>query len=233
MGSGQKVDQVIIEVGMPVFHIAGKNVLFVHVPKTGGSSIESWLRDLGSEALFSRKPVAGLDVVPQHFDAGTLRSIVSEQFISYSFMVVRDPVKRVMSEYFYDRRHSIAETGLPFPRMLGSGPSALAWQFDQWCKVHFAISRRTPKHKHGHFQPQSDFAGFADTQVFKFEDGLETIVARVAGKLGIAPPERLEHKKRADKVVFEPFKKTLVRIERHFEADFVNFGYARPSARDF
>ena len=233
MCSGQNMDQAKIGVGMPVFQIAGKNVLFVHVPKTGGSSIESWLRQHGPEALFARNPVPGLDVVPQHFDAATLQNIMSESFIDYSFMVVRDPVKRVLSEYFYDRSHSIAETGLPFPRILGSGPSALAWQFDQWCKVHFALSRRTPTHKHGHFQPQSDFSGFAETEVFRFEDGLESIVARVAGRLGIAPPECLEHKKRGGKFAFEPFQKTLVRIERHFEADFVNFGYARPTERDF
>jgi len=102
---------------MPICH--DKKLLFIHVPKTGGSSIEKALDVQHLDALYSHKRCADAmpDVVqlfqgeqqkkvhavtPQHLTAAQLKIILGKTFDEYhKFAVVRNPYDRMVSEYCY------------------------------------------------------------------------------------------------------------------------------------
>lgn len=79
---------------MPLHRIGDKIVLFVHIPKTGGSTMEAWLHDLGPRALRYPKKGEGLLTPPQHFHAALLERIVPPEFYDDAFCIVRDPLDR-------------------------------------------------------------------------------------------------------------------------------------------
>jgi len=69
------------------------NVLFVHIPKTGGSTVVNNLTPL-IEA-------AGLKLRHGHLDVGRFRKHLAT---SVSFTVLREPTDRLLSLYWYGRR---------------------------------------------------------------------------------------------------------------------------------
>ncbi len=100
---------------MPVFERGGRQVLFVHVPRTGGRAIEAYygldgsraapdrdallgreLRDDAPYALFGGRGVLLPHLTPAELERfGYLRDV--ERYLS--FCVVRDPLDRVVSSY--------------------------------------------------------------------------------------------------------------------------------------
>ena len=81
-----------------------KNVIFIHIPKTAGSSIRSSLKDL---PLKPRN--AGID---RHFKALAIRSRVDLELFnsSFKFAFVRNPWDRQVSLYHYILKTSIHPT---------------------------------------------------------------------------------------------------------------------------
>jgi hypothetical protein len=77
---------------------------FVHVPRTGGSSIEKALGIMGVNNEGSQRPSAEIlygihqGVALQHLPAREIKKFVPDYF---TFSFVRNPFDRVVSEYFY------------------------------------------------------------------------------------------------------------------------------------
>src|SRR6476661_3118822 len=80
-------------------------VLFVHVPKTGGSTIEKLFTESGWamrwQATRDSAPrlFAHLRVSPQHYHGALLQELVKPSSFDLTFLVVRDPVARFRSEF--------------------------------------------------------------------------------------------------------------------------------------
>ena len=84
-------------------------IIFVHIPKTGGTSIESVLGMTRRINLFSTKPIPGLPVAdrtPQHFTWRELLSCLPPGFpdAAFKFAFVRNPWDRFVSEFLWRRR---------------------------------------------------------------------------------------------------------------------------------
>jgi hypothetical protein len=100
---------------MPVSHQLG--CIFVHIPRTGGTSIETALgvssdaRVENTSLMFGRiaspalKSRALSTDFLQHLTASELRDLLGDEFKDYfRFAFVRNPWERMVSVYFYHRK---------------------------------------------------------------------------------------------------------------------------------
>ena len=88
-----------------------RNIIFVHIPKCGGSSVEDVLwSDVGSRSpdqlwmgfvrpMFNKYQTGGL----QHLTAHYIKQEVGDQFFnsSFKFAVVRNPIHSIVSQFKY------------------------------------------------------------------------------------------------------------------------------------
>jgi len=161
---------------MPIYRIANRLVLFVHVPKCGGSSVERWLGgEAQAEAFvdknFSRRArrrnwTRGS---PQHADAATLARLFPRPFFDYAFAITRHPEDRIVSEYRYRR---------------GAGRLHGRLGFSDWLEVVVGATRADPHAFDGHLRPQCAFLP-ENCRVFRLEDGLEAAMRSVAADLDL------------------------------------------------
>ena len=205
---------------MPAYRVNGKNVLFIHIPKTGGTSVEDVLSAYsrpsfhgGGDRLvrqYRHWPVLERHIPLQHFHGELLSRFFAEGFFDFVFMVVRDPVARLVSEYSYSRH-----LGRPDGRL----------GFSAWSRLMLAIAARAPAFRSNHFRPQSDFLCLG-ARVYRFEDGLDSIVRDVCTRIGVPAPETLPHARRSSHELAAVGEASLARIARFYEADYRQFGYA-------
>jgi hypothetical protein len=92
---------------MPIFTKNNERILFVHVPKTGGSYIEDAFALSGyTISLLDRVSKCYFQISPQHYHAKILDRLIDLSSITASFMLFRHPVTRMISEYSYQKPNS-------------------------------------------------------------------------------------------------------------------------------
>lgn len=94
---------------MPLFK--KHNLLFVHIPKTGGSSIEKYFgvyhkKDWSHLWHSEEQTINNIRFAPQHFPTYHLKKIIGQEDYSklFKFTFVRNPYTRVLSEYGFQRK---------------------------------------------------------------------------------------------------------------------------------
>lgn len=203
---------------MPAYRINNKNVLFVHVPKTGGTTVESFLEMHSKTSLHNHgakllKPLSDSFLTRslplQHFHADLLAGMFAPDFFDYTFMIVRHPLERLKSEY----RHS---------RALGRLDTRL--NFEHWVRLMFGLTTLAPNLRNNHFRPQSQFKCF-NAEVFKLEDGMEHILASVCSRLGIPAPEKIPHERKMTDCAFDVTPGARAKIRAVYDADYRMFSY--------
>ena len=206
---------------MPAYRINNKNVLFIHVPKTGGTTVESFLSSHASMSLHSGrakllKPCRGSALTRslplQHFHAALLEVMFAPDFFDYAFMIVRDPLERLKSEY----RHS---------RALGRLDTRLT--FGTWVQLMLGLAALSPNLRNNHYRPQTQFRCF-NAEVFKFEDGMEHILAALSTRLGLPPPGNIPHERNLAGITFDVPPRIKARVRAAFDADYMMFAYEAP-----
>ena len=203
---------------MPIYRINGLNVLFIHVPKTGGTSVEKFLLGHAEPALHNRgvkllKPISdGLlspSLAMQHFHAELLEGMFPKGFFDYAFMVVRHPMQRLVSEYGHSRGLGRIDSRLPF---------------NAWAHMMLTVQKIEPSFSNNHFRPQADFQCFG-AEVLHFEDGMPAVLRHVALKLGLPEPETAPHEKRSGSEVKHISPSLVARAARVYARDYESFGY--------
>ncbi len=81
----------------------GKNILFVHIPKTGGRTLLDFFDLVGFENNDHYSKDFGGRIKHPHYTQ--YKRCVDFNSIDYAFAVFRDPIKRIMSQYQWVRRH--------------------------------------------------------------------------------------------------------------------------------
>lgn len=76
-----------------------RKIIFIHIPKTGGTSIEQLLRDRGRYGLQYIGVRNGQSM--HHMLAIQLKKEINDFFQHYRFSIVRNPYDRFLSEYFW------------------------------------------------------------------------------------------------------------------------------------
>ena len=125
---------------MPLARIADKILYFAHIPKTGGSSVETYLEQKGAVALRFRRRMGWSKSTAQHMEARIHTRLVPDGFFDASFAVLRDPVARMVSEYKY--RHDRYDGQRDFPA---------------WVRAAFDAYGRDGYVYDNHIRPQAEF----------------------------------------------------------------------------
>ncbi len=153
---------------MPIFRRDGRSILFVHVPKTGGSSVERVFRDSGwSRHLLDGRMGPGTInhlrwCTPQHMHAAMLEANLRLDRFDLVFVLVRDPVARLCSEYLWRNRNRSPK--------VGQRP------VERWARRALTAYERDPFVYDNHLRPQHEFL-LPGAEVHRFEDGVDAALA--------------------------------------------------------
>ncbi|MEW5422316.1 sulfotransferase family 2 domain-containing protein [Amorphus sp. 3PC139-8] len=158
---------------MPFVKIGSKLIYFAHVPKCGGTTIESAIRSAGHNLNFYDKSWWSEErkwsrSSPQHITTKDLTRIIDIDIFDYTFTVIRDPVDRFISAFNHnrlDRRIAWYESLPKFLNKLEKSGDYFLYRFDN------------------HFLPASYFIP-EKCEIFYLEDGMEPIRARLSNITG-------------------------------------------------
>lgn len=173
---------------MPVFMKDGRSILFVHVPKTGGTSIEQLFLTAGwQRRYFLSKKSNELDnhhygllrCPPQHMEADQLRMMFRLDQFDAIFMLARNPISRFRSEY-------------AMRKLSGPQPKSDQKSVDEWADRQFKMMAENPYILDNHLRPQVDFF-LPGAHVYRLEDGLDSVAANLNEYYDIQLPETVDH----------------------------------------
>lgn len=209
---------------MPVFLKDGRAVLFAHVPKTGGTSLErlfgksGWTMHLRASRRSDPDTFDLIRCSPQHYHATLLGELLHLDRFDARFLVVRDPIARFRSEYVM--RHGA--------NARNAAPQVLSWW--RWARARYD---EDPFVHDNHLRPQTEFL-LPDAEVYRLEDGLERVVADLNARFDLGLEGRLpraSHSRRvgvsSDDVEVSPV--LAAELADFYRADFERFGYPRPT----
>jgi Sulfotransferase family len=203
---------------VPVFVHGEHRVLFVHVPKTGGSAVEDAFSDAGWDVHFldrraRRHPVSQLRrCSPQHMHAALLDQVLRLDRMDAVLTVVRDPLARFRSEYLWRHRRD---------------PDLDPLAVEAWGRRRLERYAVDPFVRDNHIRPQAEFL-LPGARVHRYEDGLQTAVDDLGGVEGLPPPPRVAPApgEGAHRSADVPLTATLEALLRAFyREDFERFGY--------
>ena len=208
---------------MPLFRITDKLHYFAHVPKCGGTSVDSYLTARFGSLGLSEGPrppkIAAADRWSRssaaHIPVAALFRFMPRDWLQSSFAVVRHPVRRLISVYFYARDVTRAV------------PSGLG--FDDWCQQVLPGIADDPYRFDGHLLPQVAFIP-KDSTIFRLEDGLDPVIPYLDGLAGTTDgPRQIGAENvgswRAREAAPTPSPETLALIASVYAQDFAAFGY--------
>lgn len=185
---------------MPIFNHPNKGrILFIHIPKAAGSSVEKWLRDR-SYKLSRLCTWDGAN--HQH-----ATKIVYETWgdFDYKFTVVRHPLERFVSALGH--------------RVIHAGDADTRAR-DILTKYEKNI---LPREWGNHLQPQVDFLD-DDVEIFKFEEDFFPAIGKALG-IPIPDPHPHENKSRTNVQASDLSEEVRQRIYEIYKEDYKVLGY--------
>ena len=160
---------------MPLFENANRRVLFIHVPKTGGTAVVNLLRRLCRVSFYAIPRPSSMRVSPQHMPIGDIRAMMSDDSWEYGCALVRDPYARLESEF----RYRVAN----LEKRFGHEPD-----FSTWVLHQIEAVSRDSCHLDNHMRRQTDFLD-EDVEVFKYEGGTGRCTEKILCHLGLDSTE--------------------------------------------
>lgn len=204
---------------MPLYVNNEQAVTFLHIPKTAGTTIESWLNETGKyqQTFFSQKKFEDMLVTPQHLGYQTLTELTKalKRPFEYKFAVVRNPFDRIVSEFFYRIKLDSSQ--------LGENAESL---FSPWVVHNLKKYKNTPEVLDNHLRPQTYFVN-DDVEVFKFEDGIQKVLRAVGNRIGIQEEVEVKPKKVGDKKSVRWSSTAIKMVLELYEQDFDRFDYSK------
>lgn len=212
---------------MPIFRVNDQLHYFAHVPKCGGSSIETYLTERFGPLAFDEPD---RHLVPenlvwnynasQHIPVFALNRLIPDGWLASSFAVVRNPVGRLVSAFFYARD---VRNLMP-----------LSTEINAWFQDVVPRIIAEPFRHGGHFLPQSALVP-KDSRIFRFEEGFDKIPAYLDALAGNSdgPREILTRNVGKWRNIEQPPEltdATLALVAQVYAEDFARFGYDIPSS---
>jgi len=205
---------------MPAFRFNNCLVLYFHIPKAGGTSIEAWLSEKTSKSLYQKFRLKEFPCVPQHYHGDVINSLFAPDFFDYSFCVTRNPYSRIISEYHYRiTRPRLKNKILPKP------------SFKRWLVSAFSKSQKDPYVHSNHIRPQHEFT-IEGTEHFKLEDGHSAMCQRLSEVTGMDLGSDIPHMNVSRRRNTNLNKECADLIHSHYARDFEMFGYDPESWRE-
>lgn len=159
---------------MPIFSKDNIKVLFIHIPKAGGSTIESIFLKSGYSMSYhdhGKKMENSLNSIrkcsPQHMHRDLINEIFVEESFNLIFTVIRNPINRFKSEaaFRFKDKESIKEEEI------------FKWTKRTLNKVY----QRDNYIYDNHIRPQHEFV-MKSSKVFRLEDGIDNILRELNSK---------------------------------------------------
>ena len=212
---------------MPVFIKDDDAVLFVHIPKAGGSALESHFKAAGYRMAY-RDGRTGPGTVnrlrhcsPQHMHAALCADVFRLERFTGIFTVVRDPLARFRSEYAM--RNTKVVDG---ERRLDTSAAAV----DRWVDDVMKRYLKDPYVYDNHIRPQADFV-VPGALVHRLEDGMDQLMSKINEAFGLDLPEEVEKVRTSEKVSgvssgrVELSPAVESRLRTFYADDYATFGY--------
>lgn len=198
---------------MPIYRNGAKILLFVHIPKTGGSTIENTLKAEGvPQALHSRVRLGKNTVTPQHMHREVIERWIPKAFYDAAFCVVRNPYARILSEYKWQKQ--VRKANVP--------------DFNTWVNNQFKNYQENEYVGDNHIRPQADFV-WDGLKIFRLEGGLEKPLKFAMLNLDLDPNRISVDAMRSDgktkHIKLDITAQTLQNIQKFYRSDFEAFGY--------
>lgn len=207
---------------MPVFtNKSETKVLYVHVPRTGGTYIEALFKTNGYEmALWSPRPKKfGMVCAAQYFHRDLYRPLVDIDAFAFRFMTVRHPLDRLLSQYRHaKRRRAVA--------------------LMEWLDM---VERELPGNPYlidNHLRPQHEFVDPA-VQIFRQEDRFDSAWARLVsdeydlGFTRFEVPVMRETGSKQAALTQDQQDRLIALADRFYAEDYARFGYRPEDAALF
>jgi hypothetical protein len=197
-------------------------VLFVHIPKAAGSTLERMFARAGWEMALreTRKTHPQLMALrrcsPQHYHAELLQELFAVDRFDAVFTVTREPVSRFRSEYLMRNR---------------TDPRTDAASVEAWADKVLARREADPYALDNHLRPQHEFV-LPQARVYRLEDGLDSAVVDLNARFGLglttAVRQVMTSVKRAgvSSSAIELSDRVESKVRSTYAEDFTRFGYA-------
>ncbi|SDY56398.1 sulfotransferase family 2 domain-containing protein [Citreimonas salinaria] len=207
---------------MPICTFRQTVLFFAHIPKTGGSSVEAYLRQKGDLSLFGEPKVSGIH--RQHLTRDQVAAIPGLPVFDYRFAVVREPVSRMVSEFLWRSEPLKPLQWLARPlaraeaRRIKVRGRKRSLTFAEWVPLALEEACEFPGMRDNHMRAQVDFLAAGD-RLFAFEKGLQPVFRWIDYATDGAPsetPERLKANRSARPQV-DAASRAL--IEAHYNRD--------------
>lgn len=222
------------ETTMPLLTYSGKTLYYAHCPKAGGTSVEEFLSQYAPLSFHDRRwfkrwttgQVAKTDIPnsPQHLtwrDFQALHKADPDEV----FAVVRDPMDRIISEFYFQCKHR------PAIRWIAR------FGFSVWLRAMLRAQRSNAYLADNHIRPQTEFAP-SHAAIFYLEDGMvnaETFVVHALGGLekanSIGHTQVRRHKKRGRAPGINLSVDDVRLVRSFYAADYERFGYSDPNEK--
>ena len=182
-------------------------VFFVHIPKTGGTSIEKTLKKAGAaEAMKVRKELGYAKSTMQHMHADIYVKAVGANFADYSFTIIRNPFDRFASEF----KMKVIANGLD-------------GGVHEWAETNFKRFGEFAYTRDNHIRPQVQFLS-KRLEIFRFEDGLQAPLDAACRYLDLNA-SMIRHEKRGSAGRLQASPQAIEAIRTFYKDDFSEFGY--------
>jgi hypothetical protein len=195
------------------------SLLFLHVPKCGGSSIVEIFSSNGYSAQLQMRGLPAQECLlasPQHQTCTSLRAFLRLGKLTDIFILVRNPYKRIKSEFNWSFR-DVPPSDRP--------------DFNEWVLDSLAFALEDRSYADNHFRPSIDFLdNDVPSKVFRLEDGIELATEYFLHELGAVQQVKVSHEKNSalfsQKSLDLSFKKdALDAVNKFYKYDFAAFGY--------
>lgn len=212
---------------MPIFKINNKLILFTHIPKCGGTSIETYFLEIGAKISFYDNKIYGIPEEkrwnkssPQHIDGASFQRLFSNDFFDHKFIICRHPLSRLKNAFGYHKFvEKTVDLGLTLEDFVQNNLLGAATEIG--------------KLDH-HFKPQYTFLPSGWTyDLFKFETGM-TKVKQYIDMCALSAPslKSMPHSMKAKttlKKVTDSYlsNKSIELVQEIYSKDFELFGYQR------
>jgi hypothetical protein len=204
---------------MPI--IKDENLLFIHIPKTGGSSITDFFSKNGMEVnLWSKGNHIHPDIPPisskwdrnnitfsaQHWIPKYIKEYIKDYDYYFKFTFVRNPYTRILSEYFFN------------PHVNFKGIKYL----NEWIPLFLKNI------DHCHKLPQSDYVDNTVNYIGKYEN-LQNHFSNLLTMLGInlnpGLPRLNPSSNNKEELITLITRENLNLINSIYQKDFIDFNY--------
>lgn len=205
---------------MPLLLKGSRSILFMHIPKCGGSSIVELFKGNGFSSQLEIRglaPLKCLTASPQHQTPAILKTFIRQKYLEDIFIVVRNPYQRIRSEFNWIHRYKNT-----YERP----------DFNEWILSSLRKASRDANYADNHFRPSIDFIdGEMPCKIFRIEDGISHIKEYYLHDINSSDSKEDPYAKGADKYYRNKNSKvnfteeSINAINSFYKHDFKAFDY--------